>query len=89
MSRDAADPQDPARSARCAHSGGERWTAGADGIRAAVPVGRLHAVAARDLIAGRAVCRAPVLLLDPAGWHWPDDGGPDRPLCWTCLRLTC
>lgn len=54
-----------------------------------MPVGRLHAVSARDLIAGRAVCRAPVLLLDPAIWHWPDDGDPDRPLCWTCLRLTC
>jgi hypothetical protein len=73
------------------------WTAGADAVErrlrsgrwVAVPAGRLHAVSGRGLIDGRALCRAPVTLLDPADWTWPDDGDAERPLCWTCLALTC
>jgi hypothetical protein len=75
----------------------EPWTAGADlvehrlraGRRVAVPSGRLHAVSGQGLVDGRALCRAPVTLLDPADWTWPDDGDAERPLCWTCLALTC
>ena len=74
-----------------------RWTAGADTVErrlrsgrwVAVPSGRLHAVSGRGLIDGRALCQAPVTLLDPAEWTWPDDGDAERPLCWTCLALTC
>ena len=40
------------------------------------------------LILGRAVCLAPVILLDPRDWHWPDDGDQNWPPCWTCLTLT-
>jgi hypothetical protein len=71
-----------------------RWTVGADAVvrRSAVdeaPTTRLHAVGADGLIAGRALCMAPVTLLDPALWTWPDDGDEDWPLCWVCLALTC
>ena len=54
-----------------------------------MPAGRLHAVSGDGLVAGRAVCLAPVTLLDPAEWSWPDE--PDEagdPLCWICLALT-
>jgi hypothetical protein len=75
----------------------EPWTAGADAVERrfragrwiAVPSGRLHAVGGEGLVDGHAVCRAPVTLLDPADWTWPDDGDAERPLCWTCLALTC
>ena len=73
------------------------WTAGADAVDrrlrsgrwVAVPAGRLHAVSDRGLVDGRALCQAPVTLLDPAEWTWHDDGDAERPLCWTCLALTC
>ena len=58
---------------------GNRWTAGADGVAPRrwsdevieMPSGRLHAVSGAGLISGRAVCLAPVILLDPLDWHWP------------------
>ncbi|MGY1634122.1 hypothetical protein ACI784_20655 [Geodermatophilus sp. SYSU D01186] len=53
-----------------------------------MPAGRLHAVGGDGLVAGRAVCRTAVTLLDPADWTWPDDGDREWPLCWTCLALT-
>ena len=72
---------------------GERWTVGADAVRSEtsrqVPVGRLHAVGGAGLLAGRSVCLAPVALLDPVEWSWPDDpDDADGPLCWICLALT-
>lgn len=68
------------------------WTVGADGLETRLwsgepvqmPTGRLHAVAADGLLVGRAVCRAPVVLLDPIDWRWPDDGGDEWPLCPAC-----
>jgi hypothetical protein len=54
-----------------------------------MPTGRLHAVSANGLVAGRGLCLAPVTLLDSVDWTWPDDGGPEWPLCWICLALTC
>jgi hypothetical protein len=73
---------------------GAPWIAGAD----AVPLlrsgddpsasRRLHAVGDAGLVAGRALCLAPVRLLDPAVWRWPEDGDEQWPLCWTCLALT-
>ncbi|WP_236824752.1 MULTISPECIES: hypothetical protein [unclassified Blastococcus] len=53
-----------------------------------MPSGRLHAVVGEGLIVGRAVCTAPVVLLDPRDWRWPDDGAEEWPLCWICLTLT-
>jgi hypothetical protein len=53
------------------------WTVGADRIAprnwsgevVQMPFGRLHAVSAAGLIAGRALCLAPVTLLDPRDWR--------------------
>lgn len=80
---------------RAVHPDSGRWTVGADVVRRGtgrpggyVPDGRLHAVSAAGLVEGRALCLAPVTLLDPAGWTWPDDADEDRPLCWICLALT-
>ena len=78
----------------CLHEG--RWIVGADRIAprgwsgevVAMPAGRLHAVGDAGLILGRAVCLAPVILLDPRDWRWPEDGDADWPLCWICLTLT-
>jgi len=75
---------------------GNRWTVGADGVAPRrwfdevieMPSGRLHAVSGAGLISGRAVCLAPVILLDPLDWHWPDDGDEEWPLCWVYLTLT-
>ena len=53
-----------------------------------MPSGRLHAVSGAGLVLGRAVCLAPVTLLDPLDWRWPDDGDEEWPLCWICLALT-
>ena len=78
-------------------AGQERWTVGADAVLprpwedewVSMPTGRLHAVGGEGLLTGRGLCAAPVTLLDPADWAWPDDGGEEWPLCWTCLGLTC
>ena len=75
---------------------GNRWTVGADGVAPRrwfdevieMPSGRLHAVSGAGLISGRAVCLAPVILLDPLDWRWPDDGDEEWPLCWICHALT-
>jgi hypothetical protein len=71
-----------------------RWTVGVDAEAPRSPWGgpapsRLHAVGDTGLVAGRALCLAPVTLLDPALWVWPDDGDEEWPLCWVCLALTC
>jgi|1186.fasta_scaffold110410_2 hypothetical protein len=77
----------------------EHWTVGADALRSLngdgeslhVPEGRLHAVSGAGLIVGRSVCLAPVSLLDPAQWSWPDDPADApvaAPLCWICRALT-
>jgi hypothetical protein len=74
-----------------------RWTVGADAVWSLdgdgeslhLPRGRLHAVGGEGLLVGRSVCLAPVTLLDPAEWSWPDDGvDAGDPLCWICLALT-
>ena len=72
------------------------WTVGADRIAARnwsgevvqMPSGRLHAVSDPGLLQGQALCLAPVILLDPRDWRWPDDGDEEWPLCWDCLALT-
>jgi hypothetical protein len=74
---------------------GDAWTVGADhigprdwsGEDVTMPSGRLHAVSDVGLILGRALCVAPVTLLDPRDWRWPEDGEADWPLCWICLAL--
>jgi hypothetical protein len=53
-----------------------------------MPRGRLHAVAGAGLISGRAVCGAPVTLLDPRDWRWPEDVYEATTLCPQCLALT-
>ena len=74
--------------------GQDRWTVGVDAEAPRSPWGgtapsRLHAVGDAGLVAGRALCLAPVTLLDPALWAWPEDGDEASPLCWVCLALTC
>ncbi|HEV7188883.1 MAG TPA: hypothetical protein VGN28_13395 [Blastococcus sp.] len=77
-------------------AGQMRWTVGADGLEmrpwsgesVQMPTGRLHAVEPEGLFTGRAVCVAPIVLLDPVDWRWPEDVGEEWPLCWICLALT-
>ena len=77
-------------------AGRTECTVGADGLAALpwsgewvqMPTGRLHAVSGEGLLAGRAVCLAPVVLLDPVDWRWPDDAAEEWPPCWVCLALT-
>jgi hypothetical protein len=72
------------------------WTVGADRIAprdwsgevVQMPSGRLHAVSDPGLLQGQALCLAPVILLDPRDWRWPDDGDEEWPLCGICLTLT-
>jgi hypothetical protein len=77
----------------------DHWTVGADALlslegdggRLHVPMGQLHAVNDDGLIDGRSICQAPVILLDPAAWSWPDyadDNSATSQLCWDCLALT-
>lgn len=76
-------------------AGQVEWTVGADGLGTQfwsgepvqMPTGRLHAVEGEGLLLGRSVCQAPVVLLDPADWRWPDDGSEEWPLCWICATL--
>lgn len=78
-----------------AHQG--QWTVGADALElrpwsgewVQMPAGRLHAVGSDGFVAGRALCLAPIALLDPRDWRWPDDGSEEWPLCWICLAMTC
>ena len=75
---------------------GDHWTVGADhmaprrwsGEVVEMPSGRLHAVSDSGLILGWALCLAPVTLLDPRYWRWPENGDEDWLLCWICLTLT-
>ena len=75
----------------------QAWTVGADGLAerlwsgesVLMPAGRLHAVSDEGLLAGRAVCLAPVVLLDPRDWRWPDDAAEEWPPCRTCVALSC
>ena len=77
-------------------AGAGHWTVGADAVEqrdwsgeaVEMPAGHLHAVCGEGLIAGRALCLAPITLLDPRDWQWPDDGAEEWPLCWICLALT-
>jgi hypothetical protein len=77
-------------------AGQARWTVGADGLATRLwsgepvqmPTGRLHAVDVEGLLHGHSVCQAPVVLLDPVDWRWPDDGSEEWPLCWICADLT-
>ncbi len=74
----------------------QEWTVGADALQPRrwsaewvdMPAGRLHAVSGPGLITGRAVCLAPVVLLDPVDWRWPDDGCEQWLPCWICVALT-
>jgi hypothetical protein len=72
------------------------WAAGADTVQPApwagravvLPAGRLHAVEDDGVLTGRARCGAPVALLDPSVFGWPDAATSQWPLCWSCLALT-
>ena len=71
----------------------DRWTVGVDTEAPRSPWGgtspsRLHAVGDAGLVAGRALCLAPVTLLDPAVWTWSGDDEEDEQLCWVCLTMT-